>query len=327
MFHSSITKFAAVAFGAALLAQGASAQNQAHTPVKIIIGFPAGGALDNLARAMAEKLRTELGRTVIVDNKPGASTHIALMTVKRAPADGATILISPAPPFVTHPLTYDKLQFDPDKDLIPVAHLADTPLVATTSAASPYSSMREYLEWVKKNPKDTGIGMVSMGGVLHFGVLQLNQERGLSLMPVAYKGAPPMLTDEIGGVLPVGMDTVASASELEKAGKIKYLGVLGMERTKLLPNVPTFKEQGVPGFEQASSWYAAYVPTGTPAAVVSQLEKAMIQIAKDPTFTAKMAQGGMVTTGLPGAEVTSLIKTQREASRPIVEKSGYRATQ
>ncbi len=231
MFHSSITKFAAVAFGAALLAQGASAQNQAHTPVKIIIGFPAGGALDNLARAMAEKLRTELGRTVIVDNKPGASTHIALMTVKRAPADGATILISPAPPFVTHPLTYDKLQFDPDKDLIPVAHLADTPLVATTSAASPYSSMREYLEWVKKNPKDTGIGMVSMGGVLHFGVLQLNQERGLSLMPVAYKGAPPMLTDEIGGVLPVGMDTVASASELEKAGKIKYLGVPGMERT------------------------------------------------------------------------------------------------
>ena len=103
MFHSSITKFAAVAFGAALLAQGASAQNQAHTPVKIIIGFPAGGALDNLARAMAEKLRTELGRAVIVDNKPGASTHIALMTVKRAPADGATILISPAPPFVTHP--------------------------------------------------------------------------------------------------------------------------------------------------------------------------------------------------------------------------------
>ena len=100
-----------------------------------------------------------------------------------------------------------------------------------------------------------------------------------------------------------------------------------MERTKLLPNVPTFKEQGVPGFEQASSWYAAYVPTGTPAAVVSQLEKAMIHIVQDSAFAAKMAQGGMVTTGRPGAEVTILIKSQREASRPIVEKSGYRATQ
>ncbi|MBS0508225.1 MAG: tripartite tricarboxylate transporter substrate binding protein [Proteobacteria bacterium] len=327
MLHSSITKISAIALGAALLASAASAQNQANSPLKIIIGFPAGGALDSMSRAMAEKLRTDLGKTVIVDNKPGASTHIALMTVKRAPADGTTILISPAPPFVTHPLTYDKLQFDPDKDLIPVAHLADTPLAATTSAASPYSSMREYLDWVKKNPKETGIGMVSMGGVLHFGVLQLNQERGLSLTPIAYKGAPPMLTDEIGGVLPVGMDTVASATELEKAGKIKYLGVPGMERSKLLPNVPTFKEQGIPGFDQASSWYAAYVPTGTPKAVVSQLEKAMIHIVQDPAFSARMAQIGIVTTGKPGAEVTTMIKAQREAARPIVEKSGYRATQ
>lgn len=327
MFHSSIAKITAIAFSATLLSTTASAQNHSNQPLKIIIGFPAGGALDNLARAMAEKLRTDLGKTVIVDNKPGASTHIALMTVKRSPPDGTTILISPAPPFVTHPLTYDKLQFDPDKDLIPVAHLADTPLVATTSANNPYSSMREYLDWVKKNPKETGVGMVSMGGVLHFGVLQLNQEWGLNLTPIAYKGAPPMLTDEIGGVLPVGMDTVASAAELEKAGKIKYLGVPGMERTKLLPNVPTLKEQGVPGFEQASSWYAAYVPMGTPQAVVSQLEKAMIHIVKDPAFTAKMAQLGMVTTGRLGVEVATLIKAQRETSRPIVEKSGYRATQ
>ncbi len=323
----SITKISAIALGAAMLCGTALAQNASTQPLKIIIGFPAGGALDNLARAMAEKLRTDLGRTVIVDNKPGASTHIAATTVKRAPPDGTTILISPAPPFVTHPLTYDKLPFDPDKDFIPVAYLADTPLVATTSASSPYNSMREYLDWVKKNPKESGVGMVSMGGVLHFGLLQLNQDLGISLTPVAYKGAPPMLTDEIGGVLPVGMDTVASASELEKARKIKYLGVPGLQRTKLLPNVPTFKEQGVPGFDQASSWYAAYLPTGTPTALVSQLEKAMIAIVKDPAFSAKMAQSGMVTTGLPGAEVTKMIKAQREAARPIVEKSGYRATQ
>lgn len=327
MFHSSIAKVAATALGALLLTQGAAAQGQNSTAIKIVIGFPAGGALDNLSRAMAEKMRTDLGRTVIVDNKPGASTHIALTTVKRAPADGNTILISPAPPFVTHPLTYDKLPYDPDKDLIPVAHLADTPLVATTSASSPYSSMREYLDWVKKNPKETGVGMVSMGGVLHFGLLQLNQQRGLNLTPIAYKGAPPMLTDEIGGVLSVGMDTVASATELEKAGRIKYLGVPGTERTRLLPNVPTFKEQGVPGFENAASWYAAFVPAGTPQAVVSQLERAMIDIVQDPEFSARMAELGMVTTGRPGTEVVSLAKAQREAARPIVEKSGYRVTQ
>jgi tripartite-type tricarboxylate transporter receptor subunit TctC len=327
MLYSSIAKITAVALGCALLTQAAVAQDPSTAPIKIVIGFPAGGALDSMSRAMAEKLRTDWGRTVIVDNKPGASTHIALVAVKRSPADGNTILISPAPPFVTHPLTYDKLPFDPDKDLIPVAHLADTPLVATTAASSPYSSMRDYLDWVKKNPKDTSVGMVTMGGVLHFGLLQLNQQRGLNLTPIAYKGAPPMLTDEIGGVLPVGMDTVASAGELEKAGKIKYLGVPGMERSKLIPQVPTFHEQGVPGFENAASWYAAFVPAGTPPSVVSKLEKTMIKIVQDPEFSARMAQIGIVTTGRPGADVATLAKKQREASRPMVEKSGYRAAQ
>ena len=325
MLHSSLFKFTAIAV-AALWGTVASAQLQTNGPVKIVIGFPAGGALDNLSRAMAEKLRVELGKTVIVDNRPGAGTHIALMTVKRSPADGATILISPAPPFVTHPLTYDKLPFDADKDLIPVAHLADTPLVATTATNSPYSSMRDYLAWVQKNPANTGVGMVSLGGALHFGVLQLNQDRKLDLAPVAYKGAPTMLADEIGGVLPVGIDTVASAGELEKAGKIKYLGVPGKERSKLIPNVPTFLEQGVPGFEHAASWYAAFVPSGTPPAVVNQLEKAMVRIARDPAFAAKVAHMGMITTGRTGAEVATLIKAQRAVFRPIVLKSGYRAT-
>lgn len=327
MFHLSIAKITGIALGAALVAHAAVAQDQSNTPIKIVIGFPAGGALDSMSRAMAEKLRTDLGKTVIVDNKPGASTQIALMTVKRSPADGNTILISPAPPFVSQPLTYDKLPFDPDKDLVPVALLADTPLVATTSVNSPFSSMREYVDWIKKNPKDTGVGMVTLGGVFHFGLLQLNQQMGLNLTPVAYKGAPPMLTDEIGGVLPVGMDTVASAGELVKAGKIKYLGVPGTERSRLIPGVPTFLEQGVPGFENAASWYAAFVPAGVPKSVVSKLEKTMIDIVQDPEFAEKMVRIGLVTTGRPGAEVARLAKTQREALRPIVEKSGFRVTQ
>lgn len=327
MLQPSIVKITAIACAAALLGGTASAQDAANSPVKIIIGFSAGGALDSMARAMAEKLRTDLGKTVIVDNKPGASTQIATTAVKRSPADGNTILLSPASPFVLQPLTYDKLPFDPDKDFIPVAHLADTPLVATTAAASPYSSMREYLDWVKKNPKDGGVGMVTLGGVAHFGVLQLNQQMGLNLTPIAYKGAPPMLTDEIGGALPIGIDIVASASELVKAGKIKYLGTLGLERSRLVPHVPTLMEQGVKGFEIAPAWFAAFVPAGTPKAVVSQLEKAMIGIVQDPEFSAKMAQIGMVTTGRPGASVTNSIKTEREALRPIVEKSGFRANQ
>lgn len=327
MLNSSTAKMLALACAAALMSSAASAQDPSNPPLKIIIGFSAGGAMDNLSRALAEKLRTDLGKTVIVENKPGASTQIALMTVKRSPADGNIILISPASPFVFAPLTYDKLQYDPDKDLVPVAHLADTPMAATTSTNSPFSSMREYLDWVKKNPKDTGVGMATLGGQFHFGLLQLNQQMGLNLTPIAYKGAPAMLTDEIGGVLPIGMDLVASASELVKGGKIKYLGVPGMERSKLVPHIPTFHEQGVPGFENAPAWYAAFAPAGTPQPVVSKLEKAMIKIVKEPEFTQKMALLGLETAGRPGAELAKLAKTQREAMRPIVEKSGFRATQ
>lgn len=327
MLRSFITRIVTIAFTCLLLINTANAQNQSNNTIKLIIGFPAGGALDNLTRALAEKLRTELGKTIVVENKPGAGTHIALNTVKRAPADGTTILITPSSVFVSHPLTYEKLSYDPDKDLVPVASLSDTPLAITTSANSPFSSMSEYLDWVKKNPAQSGVGMVSLGGVFHFSLLKLNQQTGLNLTPVAYKGAPAMLADEIGGVLPIGMDTVASANELVKSGKIKYLAVPGKERSKLIPDVPTALEQGVPGFDDATNWYAAFVPAGTPQSVVSALEKTMIKIVRAPEFSAKMAQIGMATTGYPASEVLSKIKSEREALRPIVEKSGFKVTQ
>lgn len=327
MFRRIFARVISIAFASICIANPTFAQNQNNSTIKIIIGFPAGGALDNLTRALAERLRVELGKTIVVENKPGAGTHIALMTVKRAAADGATILISPSSPFVVHALTYEKLSYDPDKDLIPVAYLSDTPLAITTSVNNPYSSMREYLDWVKKNPDQSGVGMVSLGGVFHFSLLAVNQQSGLSLTPVAYKGAPAMLADEIGGVLPIGMDTVASADELVKSGKVKYLGVPGKERSKLVPKVPTVLEQGIPGFENATNWYAAFVPAGTPASVVNSLEKAMIKIVRDPEFAAKMAQIGMITTGESGADLATKIQQERKALKPIVDASGFKVTQ
>jgi len=327
MFSSTTKKIAAVLLSAGLLASVTVVHAKDDAPMKIVIGFPAGGALDNMTRALAEKLRLELNRPIIVENRPGAGTQLAVRAVANSDPNGNTILISPATPFVLFPLTYDSLPYDPDKDLVPVAHLADTPLVASTSVDSPYSSMQEYIDWVRKHPNQSGVGMVSLGGTLHFGLLRLNQNAGLQLMPVAYKGAPAMLADEIGGILPIGLDAVAAKSELERAGRIRYLGVSGTERSKLLPNVPTLLESGAPGFELSSGWYAAFVPAGTPAATVEKLEKAMIEIVQDPEFAEKMAQLGMETTGRTSSDLASSIKSQREKWRPIVEQSGFRANQ
>lgn len=300
---------------------------QSSTPLKIVIGFSAGGGLDNMSRALAEKLRTELGTTVIVENRPGAGTQLAVQAVKRAAPDGNTILISPATPFIIFPLTYDKLGYDPDRDFIPLAHLADAPMVASTSVNSSYNTMSEYLAWVKQQKDQTGVGMVSLGGTVHFGLLNLNKNTGHSLQPVAYKGAPGMLTDEIGGVLPIGIDTVGGQSELQRSGKIKYLGVTGTQRTPLLPNVPTMSESGAPGFELSTAWYGAFAPAGTPAPVVEKLQAALIKIVKTPDFSASMAQLGLVTTGLPASALSQTIHTQREAFRPVVQKSGFKANQ
>jgi tripartite-type tricarboxylate transporter receptor subunit TctC len=297
-----------------------------ETPTRIVVGFAAGGALDIFARTLAEKLRVSLNTPVLVENRPGASARLALDTVKRAHPDGKTILISPAPPFTIFPLTYKQLPYDPDKDLVPVAYLADVPLVASTGAGQPYRTMQEYLAWVKRQPAKGGVGLVTLGGTIHFGVLTLSKEIGVPLLPTAYRGAVMMLTDEIGGTLPLGIDAVGGQMELYRAGKIRFLGVTGTKRTSLLPDVPTLAEAGAPGFELASGWYSAFVPAGTPPATVAQLEKALLDATRSTDVREKMAALGMEVNGQSGATLRKMIRDQRAQWKPVVEASGFTAS-
>ncbi|MCT9812047.1 tripartite tricarboxylate transporter substrate-binding protein [Acidovorax sp. Be4] len=322
----SLRKLSAMlAIAAATVVPGMAGAAGADTaPTRIIVGFAPGGALDVLARAVADKLRVSLGSTVLVENKAGASARLALDAVKRAPPDGKTILISPAPPFVLFPLLYQRLGYDPDKDLIPVAHLADVVLVASSSVSQPYKTMPEYVNWVQRHPESAGVGLASLGGTVHFGILTMGKSMNLPLTPTAYRGAPMMISDVVAGSLPLGIDAIASQIGLEKSGKIRFLGVTGTKRSALLPDVPTLKEAGIPGFDQASGWYSAFVPAGTPAATVARLEKAIIDAVKDPALRSKMAIAGMEMTGLPGAEAGKLIQTQRAQWRPVVETSGFK---
>ncbi|KDP83332.1 tripartite tricarboxylate transporter substrate-binding protein [Cupriavidus basilensis] len=318
----------ALAAAVAVVAAGvpaAAGATSADTPTRIVIGFAPGGALDVFARTVAEKLRVSLGETILVENRPGASARLALESVKRAAPDGKTILISPAPPFTIFPLTYKRLPYDPDKDLVPVAYLADVPLVASASVSQPYKTMPEYIAWVKRNPASTGFGLVTLGGTVHFGVLTLRKAIDVPLTPTAYRGAAMMLTDEIGGTLPIGVDAIGGQMELHRAGKIRFLGVTGTKRSALLPDVPTLQEAGVPGFDMASGWYSAFVPAGTPAAAVARLEKALLDAVKEPDVRARMAALGMEMAGQPGAQARKTIQAQRAQWKPIVEASGFTA--
>lgn len=294
-------------------------------PIRLIVGFPPGGALDTLARAVAEQMSVSLQEPVLVENRPGASTRISIEAVKNSRPDGRTILLGSTPPFVIFPMTYSRLNYDVDKDFIPVAHLAYAPTVVSAGAQQPYRTVKEYAAWVKQNPTQTGFGLTSLGGALHFSILMLAKAIDAPLAAVSYKGGAPLATDIVGGHLPIGTDALASQLELHRAGRLRILAVSGKTRLKWLPEVPTLNESGITAFDHANASYGAYAPAGTPRAVVVRLEQAMIAAMKVPQVRERLDRLGLEASGLPGTELQNTMRTERAFWRPVVAASGFKS--
>ena len=312
----------------AVLAAGpahAQATAAGATPLRLVVGFPPGGALDTLARALAEQLRLAGEQQVLVENKPGAATRISIEYAKKSAPDGRTVLLSSNAPLILFPMTYRQLAYDVDRDFIPVAHLAEVPTVISTGADQPYKTLAEYVAWVRANPSQGSVGLTSLGGFLHFAVLGMAKSVGVPLKPVAYKGGAPLATDLIGGHVPLSTDALGSQLELHRGGKLRILAVSGTRRNPAVPDIPTAREAGVDGFDHANASYSAFVPAGTPAEGVQRLEKAFVAAMQKPEVKAAMARAGLEATGLPGAAVARALKSEREFWRPVVQASGFRS--
>lgn len=314
----------AVALVAASIAwHGAALAADDAEPTRIIVGYAAGGAADNLARIYAEQLRQDGLGTVLVENKPGASARLALDFVKKSKPDGKTIFVGPSPLFTIFPLTYRKLGYDPDKDLKPVALLTDVPTVISAGVQQPYKNLREFMEWAKANPSRASIGLATLGSAGHLGAVALSKSSGLTITPVAYRGAAPMLVDVVGGTIPIGWDAVASKMQLYKGGKLQFLAVGGTRRVKSLPEVPTAKEQGFDQYDYATSWYGAFVPAATPPQIAARLEKAFIAASGNAATAARLEGLGLEVVAKPGSEAQQRMLRERAAWKPVVEASGY----
>ncbi|GAB7541158.1 tripartite tricarboxylate transporter substrate-binding protein [Cupriavidus sp. 8B] len=327
----SIRRLLAVVWVAALAAvetDPACAQTPATTgsaiPLRLVVGFPPGGALDTLARALAEQLRLAGMDQVIVENRPGASTRISIDYVKRSQPNGRTVLLSSNAPMVIFPMTYRRLNYDLDRDFIAVAQLAEVPTVISAGADRPYKTLQEYVSWVRANPSQGSIGLTSLGGTLHFAILGMGRTAGVPLRPVAYKGGAPLVTDLVGGHVPLATDALASQLELYRAGKIRILAVSGTHRNAALPDVPTVREDGIDAFDHANASYSAFVPAGTPPEVVQQLERAFVAAMQKSEMKVLLSRVGLEATGLPGATLTRTLHAEREFWRPIVQASGFR---
>jgi tripartite-type tricarboxylate transporter receptor subunit TctC len=305
-----------------------SAQRPASAPagpLRIVVGFPPGGALDMLARAVAEQLRAAGEEQVLVENKPGASTRASIDYVRTAAPNGRTVLLSSNAPLVIFPMTYRSLNYDVDRDFIPVAHLAEVPTVISAAADRPYRSLRDYITWVREDPTRGSVGLTSLGGLLHFSVLGMARELGITLTPVPYKGGAPLVTDLVGGHVPLSTDALASQLELHRSGKVRILAVSGTKRVTALPDVPTVREAGVSAFDHANAAYGAYVPAGTPPDVVHKLESALMTAMQSPQVKEAVNRGGLVATGLPGKDLRRMLEEERRFWRPIVQASGFRS--
>lgn len=262
---------------------------------------------------------------MVVENRPGASARLALDYVKRARPDGKTVFIGPSPLFTIFPLTYKKLSYDADKDLVPAAVLTDVPTAVATGVQQPYQNMKEYVSWARRNPGGASLGLATIGSAGHLGTVALGKAEGIAITPAPYRGASPMLVDVVSGNVSIGWDAVASMMPLYKGGKLRFLGVSGTRRAKALPEVPTMKEQGFSQYDHATSWYGVFVPAGTQPDVVAQVEKMFLAASANAATVAKLEALGLEVVARPGQEGRRRIQLERAAWKPIVEATGFQA--
>ena len=309
----------------ALLALPLLAPAQNKPPIRILIGFPPGGATDAIGRVVADKLPGVLGQPVIVDNKPGVGGRIAADMVLAAPADGQTYMIAPNATPTFQMLVFAKdLKWDITRDFVPVAGIASYPLGMGVGTQLGVGNAREFVEWAKKNPGKASFGTPGTGGQNHFLGVQLAKATGIDMPVTPYKGTPPMVTDLIGGHVPSAISLLDGMMAQHRAGKLRVIGVFTKERSPLMPDIPTFAEQGI-DVSSGEGWTGMWARAGTPAAEVQRVSAAVRQVLQMPevreTLSTKLWAHPHYRSG---AELDALQKAELAHWAPIIKASGFK---
>ncbi len=293
-------RWIALALATLLLPPAALAQDKA--PLKIVVGFPPGGSADLLARLMAEGLKNDFS-SVIVENKPGAGGRLALSQVKRAPADGQTVVLLPSGPMVLFPHVYRKLDYDPVADFTPISLLANFQFSVVAGPAAGTKSVAEMLAKARNAPGAATYGTPGAGTLPHFMGVMFGQKAGAELTHVPYQGGGPANTALLGGHIHYKFDVVTETAELHRAGKVRILAVTGAQRDPQVPEVPTLKEQGVDMV--ATAWFAMYGPAGLKPEVRDVLSAAVARAVRQPALRARLIEQGYDPVGSTPAELAA----------------------
>jgi tripartite-type tricarboxylate transporter receptor subunit TctC len=296
--------------------------------VKIVNGFPAGGTADTTSRRVADKIGgTAYSRNAgVVENKTGAAGRIAVETVKNAPADGATLLLTPYSMMSIYPHIYSKLSYDPVKDFAPVSIAASMSHGLAVGPLVPASvkTVRDYLDWAKANPALASYGSPAAGSTPHFLGALLGINNNVDLKHIPYRGSIPGVADMIGGQLASMFTPHGDFLANHKAGKIRIIATSGAKRSPFVPEVPTFAEQGFPDLV-VEEWFGFYAPAKTPANVVAAANAAIVAALKDKAVIDSLAIQGLVPVGSTPEEMARSQKAEFERWGPLVKKIGFTA--
>lgn len=304
------------------LSTGVAAQSD--RPLRLLVGFPGGGALDTVARTLADKLKDELRQPVVVDNKPGAGGRLAAELLKNAAPDGAVVMLAPVVVPVLAPLVFSKLNYNPQVDFAPVSHVCSFNFALTVKADFPARNLQEFVAWLKANPQKASFGSPAAGSLPHFFGLLLGREAKVDMVHVAYNGGAPLQTAVLGDQVPAGIDVVFEWLQNHRAGKVRVLATSGPARSKVLPEVPTFVEQGFPNIV-GQGWFGAYAPAKTSVAEIDRVNRALNKVLALPEVAERFLSLGLEAGGGSAADLSKLMETDTRRWGPVVKASGFRA--
>lgn len=312
------------AFAIAILMSGPAPAQEPPPVIKIMVGSASGGALDPYARIVGEHMSKTLGRTIIIENKPGANGTIAAQYVVDQPADGTWLWVGTQAMTEINPSAYKNLRWGID-DFIPIVKGVEAPLLFAVHSSVPAKTLGEWVAWVKANPGKLGYASFSPGTPSAFLGHQLNKRFGLDLAHIVYKGSGPQTRDMVAGHALMGFMQLGNAMPHIKAGTIVPIAVTSAKRSRFLPDVPTFAELGYDDFT-AMVWFGLLTKKDTPEPIVKAYIAAAEKAHADPGVRQKFEMQGMEATGTTGPEkITADIKTQIERWRKIIEETGFRA--
>jgi tripartite-type tricarboxylate transporter receptor subunit TctC len=307
---------ASVALG---FASTAMAQPYPSKPIRILVGFAPGGAMDVVARTVGQKVSASIGQPVVVENKPGAGSNIAIRALIDSPPDGYTVMLV-ANGLTANPLLYTASPFDPNVDVVPISLVARLPVVIAVNASSELTTLAKLVAAAKARPGSLAYATPGSGSTPHLAVELFARSAGISLAHVPYKGGAPAITDVLGGQLPLVAVNAVEVLPHVKAGKLRVLATLGAERVATMPDVPTIAESGYPGFE-ASVWHAFIAPRGTPPAVVEKLKAEIHKALASADVKERLAGLGAEVSPSEPAQLGALVRTEHERYAKLIREA------